>query len=298
MHCHMPWLTPRATLVLMITVVLLATVGEWFLAAVYGDNQVACHQGSLPTSLVEMPEASGIATSRRTPNVFWMTNDSGRPGLFAVDENGQVRGRVNVAGAELVDWEDLSVSRCGSGSCVYIADIGDNNAHRASVKLYRLPEPALHEKTQQADGMDVRYPDGPHDAEAMFVLANENLYVITKEFPSVVYRAPRFAAGGSLTLERVIGLPLHNVTDAEASADGSWIAVRTKEEAVFYPTDDFLRGDVEHGTAVPLTEFAEPQGEGITFGTGSAVYLAGEGGGKRAPGTFLRLDCSLPAPQA
>jgi len=275
--------------------VLLAIGGEWLLDAFYGDNEVVCHQVSLPASLVEMPEASGIAASRRTANLFWMTNDSGQPRIFAVDENGQVRGRVNIAGAELVDWEDVSISRCGDGSCLYIADIGDNGARRSSVKLYRMPEPAAHEKTRQADGMDVRYPDGPHDAEAMFVLPDDNIYLISKESPSVVYHASHFEPGGTISLERVMALPLHNVTDAEASADGSWIAVRAKDQVVFYRTDALLHGDVEHGTAVPVAEFTEPQGEGIAFGAGSTVYLAGEGGGKGAPGTFLRLECSLPA---
>src|SRR5215212_2800505 len=179
----MPSSALRATILLVITVVLLAVGGEWFLAAVHGDDEVACHQVSLSTSLVEIPEASGIAASQRAPDLFWMINDSGRPGLFAVDENGQVRGRVNVAGAELIDWEDVSIGRCDNGSCLYIADIGDNDARRSSIKLYRMPEPAAHEKARQADGMDVRYPDGPHDAEAMFVLPDNNLYVITKEFP-------------------------------------------------------------------------------------------------------------------
>jgi hypothetical protein len=282
------------TIILAITVVVLATGGEWFLAAVYGDNELACRPASLPTSLVEMPEASGIAVSRRTPNLYWMVNDSGRPRLFAVDENGQVRGRVDIAGAELTDWEDVSTSRCGDGTCLYIADIGDNGARRRSVKLYRMPEPAAHEKTRQADAMNVQYPDGPHDAEAMFVLPDDNIYVISKEFPSVMYRAGRFVAGGAVAMERMMALPLHNVTDAEASPDGSWIAVRTKEEAAFYRTGDLLRGDIEHATTVMLAEFDEPQGEGITFGAGGAVYLAGEGGGKGAPGTFLRLECSLP----
>lgn len=284
-------------ILLVITVVLLAIGGEWFLAAVHGDDELVCHQVSLPTSLVEMPEASGIAASRRTPNLFWMTNDSGHPRLFAVDENGQVRGRVDVAGAELIDWEDLSISRCGSGSCLYIADIGDNDARRSSIKLYRMPEPAPHEKTRQADGMEVRYPDGPHDAEAMFVLPDDSIYVITKESPSVVYHAPRFEPGGTLALERLMTLPLRHVTDAEASADGRWVAVRTKEEALFYRTDELLRGEVEHVITASLLEFAEPQGEGIAFGAGNAVYLAGEGGGKRAPGTFLRLECALPQPK-
>jgi hypothetical protein len=92
-----------------------------------------------------------------------------------------------------------------------------------------------------------------------------------------------------------MSLPIGSVTDAEASPDGNWVAVRSNEEAAFYRTESLLSGDVEHATMVSLAEYTEPQGEGITFGAGGAVFLAGEGGGKGAPGTFLRLECSLPA---
>ena len=54
------------TVVLAFAVVLSATAGEWFLAAVYGEDEVRCQQSSVPASLTAVPEASGIAASRRT----------------------------------------------------------------------------------------------------------------------------------------------------------------------------------------------------------------------------------------
>jgi hypothetical protein len=281
-------------MLLALVVVVLATGGEWFLAAVYGENEIVCTQTTLPTSLVELPEASGLAASRQTPGLLWAINDSGQPRLLALDENGETKGRVAIAQAQLTDWEDISISSCASGSCVYIGDIGDNDAERSSVTIYRLPEPGAHEKTRQAAGMDVRFPDGPHDAEAMFVLPDGRIFVITKSSPSVVYNAARFEPGGSVTLERLMSLPIGHVTDAEASQDGTWVAVRSNDEAAFYRTESLLSGDVEHATMVSLAQYTEPQGEGIAFGARGAVFLAGEGGQKGIPGTFLRLECSLP----
>ena len=291
---RMPSTPPRTTLLLALAVIVLAVGGEWLLAAVYGENEVACRPASLPASLVDVPEASGVAASHLTANLLWTINDSGAPRLFALDENGDRKGAVTVAQARITDWEDVSISRCATGSCVYIGDIGDNDSHRSTVVLYRLPEPSPHEKTRQADRMEVRYPDGPRDAEAMFVLPGGQIYVISKESPAIVYRTTQFTPGTTATLERVMTLPFGHITDAEASADGRRVVMRTKEEAIFYRTDDLVHGDVGHGTVFPVMPLSEPQGEGITFGSGDSVFLIGEGGGKKAPGTFLRLECPVP----
>jgi hypothetical protein len=140
-----------------------------------------------------------------------------------------------------------------------------------------------------------KYPDGPHDAEAAFVLPDGQMYIVTKDKFSVVYRFP-LEPGKMATLERTAMLPLNNVTDADASADGKRIAVRTKQDVVFYRTAELLKGDVEHGTAVPTGELGEPQGEGVAFGSNGVVGLAGEGGGKKKapkPGTFATLQCEF-----
>ena len=71
-------------------------------------------------------------------------------------------------GANLIDWEDLSIGRCGSADCLYIADIGDNRESRDRITIYRVPEPAAGSgSTLPADAFHLTYPDRPHDAEAL-----------------------------------------------------------------------------------------------------------------------------------
>ena len=70
---------------------------------------------------------------------------------------------VNVPAA--VDWEDIAID----GKTIYIGDIGDNAAVRPSIVVYRVTEPALTAKSVNATTFTLRYPDGPHDAEALMV---------------------------------------------------------------------------------------------------------------------------------
>jgi hypothetical protein len=72
-----------------------------------------------------LPEASGLALSARTPGVLWSMNDSGVPMVFPLDAMGRVLGRVRITGADINNWEDVSVAPCGGKSCLYIADFGN-----------------------------------------------------------------------------------------------------------------------------------------------------------------------------
>ena len=75
----------------------------------------------------DVRETSGLAVGRRNPNILWTHNDSGnRPEIFAITPDGKVHARVAIEGAGLTDWEDIDIGSCGSDSCLYIADIGDN----------------------------------------------------------------------------------------------------------------------------------------------------------------------------
>jgi hypothetical protein len=286
----------RPTLWLATLVVFLAVCGEWFLAAVYGENEVRCDQASVPVPLPALPEASGIAASRRTTGLLWSVNDSSPAVLFGLNDAGDVLARVQVTGASVTDWEDISVAGCAQGSCLYIADIGDNDERRASIRVYRVPEPSAGDaRTSSAEVFEARYPDRPHDAEASFVTRDGSVYIVTKEaLAGSLYRYPALETGRTVTLERVAMLPISKITDADTSADGSWLAVRSGDEAVFYRTDALLEGDVEHGAAVLLKPFDEPQGEGITFRDRDTVFLAGEGGKKGVPGTLRQLRCRFP----
>jgi hypothetical protein len=216
--------------------------------------------------------------------------------VYGVSTSGDVRAHVRIPGMNAGDWEDISSGPCGDRSCLYLADIGDNDGKRASIRVVRFPEPR--ERDHLADAPEVfegKYPDGPHDAEAAVVLPDNRLFVITKDKFALVYRFP-LEAGRVTTLERAAVLPLNNVTDADASSDGRRIAVRTKDQVVFYRTSQLLNGDVEHGAAVSTGELGEVQGEGVAFGPSGIVALAGEGGGDRKkakPGTLAMLQCQF-----
>ena len=148
----------------------------------------------------EIHESSGVAVSRAHAGIFWTHNDSGDSILFAVDAQGRTAGRVRLAGAAVEDLEDLAAAPCpGGGNCLYAADIGDNDAERPSVTVYRIPEPAPGAaESAPATAIRLRYPDGAHDAEALFVHGGA-IHIVTKgeSGPIAIYRAPADASAGA-----------------------------------------------------------------------------------------------------
>ena len=55
-----------------------------------------CRPGGALVALPDLPEASGVAMSGRTPGRIWAHNDSGDPTLFALYSQGTVTTRVRV----------------------------------------------------------------------------------------------------------------------------------------------------------------------------------------------------------
>jgi hypothetical protein len=255
-----------------------------------------------------LPEASGLALSVRTPGVLWSMNDSGVPLVFPLDAMGRVLGRVRITGADINNWEDISVAPCAGKSCLYIADTGNGGGtQRNDVVLYRMIEPAPSDtKSQPVEMFNAAYPaDEDHESEAMFV-ANGQLYLVTKGHPSLVFRFPRRMDAGTLaTLERVGTVPTERyqsttirrqtrITDAESSPDGKWVAMRTNKELILYRAADIAAGHFETFWQFDLSPLDEAQGEGVAISNDGDVYLASEGGGHGLPGTFAHLKCSLP----
>src|SRR3954451_10421792 len=86
-------------------------------------------------------ELSGLVASPAQRGVLWTHNDSGdAPRLFALRSDGSAIATVAVRGAQAVDWEDLAAGPDGS---LLVGDIGDNDAARDSVTVYRVPEPQV-----------------------------------------------------------------------------------------------------------------------------------------------------------
>ena len=268
-------------------------IGVVATACVGGQSQrpaSSCEQVGRQQFLPTVPEASGLA---HAGGVLWTHNDSDAPVLFRLDAAGAAT-PVSVAGAVVQDWEDLAAGTCGTGACLYIADIGDNNESRERITIYEVPVPAPGSaSTKPVTAIHVRYPDYPHDAEALLVTRKIGTFIITKEVPARVYT---FAASqnpgetGTLKLFRTLNEKVR-ITGAAVSPDEGWIAVRSNSTLVLYRLDDFAKGGSP--VRVDLRSFKEPQGEGVAFGSAGDLYLVSEGGGKGAAGMLTRIHCAF-----
>jgi hypothetical protein len=275
-------------------------IGALFVVAFLRPHKTAgpCTVVHGPIALPDVPEASGLAIGRRDAAVLWTHNDSGHEtALFALDATGALLGRVGVP-VRTRDWEDISAARCPDGPCLYIADIGDNESARRQIQIYRVPEPTPKTAaTPMPEVFDATYSDGPHNAEAMFVIG-EDLFIVAKDRNAGVYRA-NAAGRGELTFRRIGQLDLKEtlVTDAEASPDEQSVAVRTSHEVLVYRTADLIRGGKTPHLRIPINDLNEIQGEGVAL-DGDMLYLASEGWIFSRPGRLLTLHCSAPASTA
>jgi len=257
-----------------------------FNAACDGDLQGSVAGQVESSALVE---TSGAAASRANAGVLWAHNDSGDTArVFAMTTSGHHLAWFQLAGASAVDWEDMAI---GPGpqngeSYLYLADIGDNNHARASVVVYRVPEPTIDVQHPPADGqvltnataLTLQYPDGPHDAEALAVdPANGDLVIVTKEISGQagVYVRPTSAA--TSTLDRKDPIPLGPgtlVTGADASPDGTAVVLRTYTSVLVFPRasssqlDEAFRSGWCAGASAP-----EQQGEAIAVSPNGRGYV-------------------------
>jgi hypothetical protein len=278
--------------------------------------------GVLPEAL---RESSGLAVSRTQPGVLWSINDSGNaPDIYAVDASGHLRATIPVANATNRDWEEMSSGRCPPGlvastpsqvvapDCLYLADIGDNDRKREELTIYVVVEPVLPPEgvsppAVAARSFRFRYPDQPHDSEALAVLPDGEVTIVSKgrtgtiEFFGIsgldVARA--ITSGEVLTArnqgdtgirpDQQIG---RLVTGAALSPDGTTLAVRTYNEVFFYAA---VRGGPDGTRWRDLQRpcslgDAEPQGEAIAYLDAKTMLLTSETSRGR-PGTIHRLQC-------
>ncbi len=257
-------------------------------------------------------EASGLAHSRRRPDLLWVINDSGEePVLHAATSDGEALGAVRVAGAENRDWEDLAAFSYEGSSWLLIADIGDNGGIRDHLTLYVVPEPDP-EDDEVAPAWTVRYtyPDGPHDAEAVAVHGDAaRIYVLTKrteppELHTLPLRPP--ASAGVLTSTLVAGVdslprrqeaggllaaavPYHwQPTGMDMAAAGGAAVILTYADVYYYARRP---GEAWSGALarepLPLGMPLVPLAEAVAFdGRGRSLFITAEG--RHAP--LLRFD--------
>ena len=252
----------------------------------------------LDTAVLAAPrlvEASGIAVSRSYPGIYWTHNDSGDdPLLYTTDSSGADLGRVRVAGATAIDWEDIALGPCAvaPGDCLYVADTGDNRLRRRSATIYRLHEPAPPRSAADTvravpllDSIVVRYPDGPHDVETIAVTPAGTIYLVTKPRSGAPHAFALDARRPTAPLVDLGPLDIETsvirgrmVTGGTVSRDGRWLLARTyvSLHAFRIGADGRLTAAwARNGLALPVVE---AQGEGIDLDASGRIVLISERG--------------------
>lgn len=310
------------------------TADRWTYAQ---EAQGACEPATIVNELPgELLEASGMARDPRHPDVYWVHNDSGNPAeLYAIDARARLLAVVPLEGTVNRDVEDVAVGPCPAGSCLYLADIGDNLAVHASVYVHRLPLPELPPSVVDGDATDASdaggpewaaapvlpplrpdatwrlvYRTGARDAESLAIDAGHGeLIIVTKGRENVVelYTAPIAGPGSPNgapdTLRRVGSLPLpigegtgQFVTAADLSPDDSRLAVRSYTTLYEFP----WHGAAKFDTLAPpahssLIGALEPQGEGVAWTASGDELLLASEGRGGRPPTLSRIRCPAPA---
>jgi hypothetical protein len=142
-----------------------------------------------------LSEVSGIVASRAHPGTYWVHNDSGDSArIFAIRSDASLVREIELTRAQAVDWEDIAIGSLQGGAPVlFVGDIGDNDAVRASVSVYRIAEPDPAQPATASVGaerFEITYPDGPKNAEALlFDDVSKHGFVVTKakDGNSIVY---------------------------------------------------------------------------------------------------------------
>lgn len=265
---------------------------------------------------VRIDEASGIVASRRHPGCYYVHNDSGdEPRVFLIDRQGETRAMIRLKGARAVDCEDIAIApgRDEGTFDVCLADIGDNNARHANVRIYRFPEVDLPGRAGETLTVEplvyrLRYAEGPVNAEAFAVHPQTgDGYIFTKCLDgrgSAVYKLPAPWDAAQETVLRKVGalnLPpalvlMRVVTGADIRPDGQRLAIRCYGTGWEWrmpldaPHTEFER--LFSASPVQLAMPPERQGEALCYSAdGAALLTVGEG---RLP-TLWELRTASPA---
>ena len=269
-------------------------------------------------------EASGLAVSRGQSRLYHVNDSGGGPFLYVSDLDGQNPRRFHLDRVSGVhDPEALALGTLSGEPTLIVGDIGDNLLQRAVIELFAIREADIKgDRAPVFAQLSARYPDGPHNAEALAIGPDSAIYIFTKSWyrsgfapsPSRVYRlapnaweSPR-TAPVDLELIGLIDLPAlatreraplsDVVTDASMSNDGSRFLLLTYGYAWEFALDLAAgavppTGDLERGRDYQLIRLKPILGkETITYLPGDRSFLYGkEFKPDSRPSELIRLNC-------
>ncbi|MGL1934791.1 MAG: hypothetical protein OCD01_07215 [Fibrobacterales bacterium] len=272
---------------------------------------------------MDLVEISGTAVSTTQNNagaeLIWVHNDSGGgPRVSAISATTGERIRsYRLSGVGDTDYEDIALAPCGNseGSCIYLADVGDNQGResqgwngRSSVYIYKFKEPII-DQTNDNDlisditVLEMRYSGGDHDTpvadcEAIFVdpagdsVGGEagDIYLVTKwnyedASNTRLLQYPLSEQKDGAYVLKVVSENINHflVTRSDISSDGTRIAVGNYDTTWFWSrapdqtiANAFDAGTCELELALPASKECT-QFEALAFSTeGDALFEISE----------------------
>ncbi len=280
----------------------------------------AVEVGELDAS--QIIEASGMTISKRFPERLYHLNDGADNRLFITDRGGKSLYTQPIGGIRLWDLESMSLGPCpDEGTCIFLADSGDNRRFRGGVRIFVIREVERWESpTVPIATLVVKYPDGIHDAEGLAVHPNGDLYMLTKEadygiyqaLPARMYRL-RYQAWRSGSEDLVFSFmgevdfpelasPESDflgelVTGLDISPDGKRFLALTYQHAYEFDLDlsgiDALPDLAELRDAMtPIPLARQAQQEAIAYLPDGAAFLYSTERRNTARAPIMRVDCA------
>lgn len=266
-------------------------------------GNLACQAGPGRTlEPEELDESSGVTWSRSDPSVLWTMNDGSDGVLFAVDTLGvELRRVVTEGGRRLRDVEAMAAGPCGDEWCLYLGDVGDNGERRNTVAILRVQDPGLDGDGEplQREAFRIRYPDGPRDVEAMFIIPELGIHLVSKgrSGPPTVYRYPGTPTSDSVVvMERIQTLGTGSRSRRNMVTGATWVPgtdrvlIRTYSDLIAYRMVDGRLEPVPDGV-LSLGPLQEPQGEAVAADADGRIVLTTEGGPFRNRSALHLLRC-------
>lgn len=263
----------------------------WFACGTEGlalDNEPIQYSPPVEISRLQhkkVSESSGLAASRRNPDLFWTHNDSGdKPQIYCFHRNGEHAGTCKLRKAGAVDWEDMCSFELNGKPKLLIGDLGDNLKRRKSYRLYLIDEPKKPKNdVKQVQVIRLRYSVGSIDCEAIGAdVESGKLLLVEKKrwFNCRVFEAelPSTPEVTDIVAKPIGVIDLPMVTAMDVSSDGRRAIVLTLGQAFEFTRragESWATAFARKPRTIDMP--ARKQGETICYGSdGRDLFLTSE----------------------
>ena len=296
------------------TLLSLATLGFISLSACQATSEPASLRWSEPQfagiTEAKLSELSGLTRSNIQEGIYWAHNDSDKTAeIYAINAQAQTKSVFSLEAIRNIDWEDITNFRFEGKNYLAIADTGDNGGLRKDLFIHIFEEPSkltANEKIITIRSIRFQWPDGARDTESLVAdEKRQQFYLISKKrVPAEVFALPFNAKNGAVpkrisALENIaqpeektmnikgdFGRYRSQITGADISPDGQWLAVLNYQQIVFFSLS--AKKVPKHLKPIQtITLPWLPQAEGIAFSAdGNSLFI----GSEQSPSPVIRYD--------